>query len=79
MDKDISDKINSLEQKIITLETKIDLILTMLNDKVEPNCSKMSNHIDFIDKVYDNVKNPLGYICSFVSSKNTNNYSLTNS
>jgi hypothetical protein len=79
MDKDISDKINSLEQKIITLETKIDLILTILNDKVEPNCSKMSNHIDFIDKVYDNVKNPLGYICSFVSSKNTNNYSLTNS
>ena len=78
MDKDISDKINSLETKIDLLETKLDLILKLLNDKVEPNCSKMSDHIDFIDKVYDNVKNPLGYICSFVSSKDTNNYSLTN-
>ena len=25
---------------------------------------KMSQHIDFIERVYDNVKNPLGYICN---------------
>ena len=24
----------------------------------------MSQHIDFIERVYDNVKNPLGYICN---------------
>lgn len=39
----------------------------------------MSNHIDFIDKVYDNVKSPLGYICSKVSifSGDDKNLSLT--
>ena len=27
----------------------------------------MSNHIDFVDNVYDTVKSPLGFICSKVS------------
>jgi hypothetical protein len=27
----------------------------------------MSGHIDFVENVYDNVKNPLGFICNRVS------------
>ena len=27
----------------------------------------MGNHIDFVENVYDNVKNPLGFICNRVN------------
>ena len=39
----------------------------------------MSEHIDFIDNVYDNVKNPLGFICNKVGGfmGSSQNYSLT--
>ena len=38
----------------------------------------MSSHIDFIDNVYDTVKNPLGFICSKVSILGGNeSHSLT--
>ena len=39
----------------------------------------MDVHIDFVDSVYDTVKNPLGYICSKVSvlGGNKEEYSLT--
>lgn len=29
-------------------------------------CDKMSNHIDFVDNVYDRVRHPLSYISSLV-------------
>ena len=45
---------------------KLEKILEVLEDKVTKNCEKMSQHIDFIDNVYDNVKNPLGFICNKV-------------
>ena len=54
-------KIENLEKKIENLEKKIDLISEILLTKIQPNTSKMSNHIDFIEKLYDNIKNPLGY------------------
>ena len=39
----------------------------------------MSEHIDFIENVYDNVKNPLGFICNKISSISGNsNYTLEN-
>lgn len=62
------------------LERKIDLILDLLEKDVKPNCNKMSSHIDFIDIVYENIKNPLGSICSKVNYLRTDmgNYSLEN-
>ena len=39
----------------------------------------MSGHIDFVENVYENVKNPLGYICNKVGSFIGNDsYSLDN-
>tara|TARA_B110000967_G_scaffold75553_1_gene78217 strand:- start:573 stop:809 length:237 start_codon:yes stop_codon:yes gene_type:complete len=60
------------------LEKKLDLILLLLENDVKPNCNKMSSHIDFIDTVYENVKNPLGFICSKVNylRSDAGNYSL---
>ena len=33
------------------------------NESLEKDCSKMSEHIDFVDSVYEKVKYPLNYIC----------------
>jgi len=55
-----------LEKKIDEIDLKLITILELLQNDIRPNCKKMSSHIDFVDKVYDTVKNPLGYICSKV-------------
>tara|TARA_B100000902_G_C27084347_1_gene800525 strand:- start:321 stop:563 length:243 start_codon:yes stop_codon:yes gene_type:complete len=78
MDPEIKSKLNSLEYKLIDLEVKLNKIIELIENDVAPNCNKMSNHIDFVDNVYDNVKNPLGFICSKVSKLSGNeSHSLT--
>ena len=66
-------KIEDLEKKIESLEEKLDLISEILLTKIQPNTSKMSNHIDFIETVYDNIKNPLGYFIHKLSYFKGNN------
>jgi septation ring formation regulator EzrA len=55
--KKIDKKLENIEKDIAEIKNKIN------NDLVD-DCKKMSQHIDFIERVYDNVKNPLGYICN---------------
>ena len=78
MDQEIKYKLDSLEYKLIDLEVKLNKITDLLERDISPNCNKMSNHIDFIDKVYDTVKSPLNFMCNKVNllSGNDNN-SLT--
>ena len=45
-----------------------DFIISIFQKDVAPNCEKMSGHIDFVENVYENVKNPLGYLCNKVGS-----------
>ena len=75
-----SEKIESLQNKIETIESKVDMILDLLQKDVQPNCQKMNTHINFIENVYENVKNPLGFICSKVNylrdHNPANNYAL---
>tara|TARA_Y100000389_G_C17345802_1_gene455768 strand:+ start:429 stop:659 length:231 start_codon:yes stop_codon:yes gene_type:complete len=52
---------DKLEERIDNIEKKIDKLIDLIENNVEPNTNKMSNHIDFIETVYDNIKNPLGY------------------
>jgi len=66
MDPEIKSKLSSLEEKINDLDDKLSDILILLERDVKPNCNKMSSHIDFVDNVYDTVKNPLGFFCSKV-------------
>ena len=56
-----TNKLQEIDDKINRLEVKINLILELLQKEVHPNCQKMGNHIDFVENVYDNVKNPLGF------------------
>ena len=69
-----SDKkhLDILEKKIDEIDLKLITILELLQNDIRPNCKKMSSHIDFVDKVYENVKNPLGYICSKVTKLSDN-------
>ena len=76
---EVKEHLKRLETKIDDLDDKLSDILLLLERDVKPNCNKMSSHIDFIDTVYDNVKNPLGFICSRVGKFSGDGaYSLEN-
>jgi len=62
-DEEIYDKI-TLETRCERIEQKLDKILELL----EKDCKKMTDHIDFIENVYDNVKSPFYYLMDKVNS-----------
>jgi len=67
------EEIKELKEEMKEMNKKLDLILNFLEKDVKVNCDKMGEHIDFVENVYDNVKNPLGYLCNkinFFSNKN---------
>lgn len=47
---------------ILELKNKLDRIEQLLNNEILNNCNKMSNHIDFIERIYEYIKYPLFYI-----------------
>ena len=61
-------KVNILERRINTLESKIDKILYMLEENGK-DCKKMSSHIDFVDGVYENIRAPINYVCDTINNK----------
>ena len=76
----LDDKLKIIEDDIKKMNEKLDLILAFLEKDVSENCKKMGEHIDFVEKVYDNVKNPLGYLCNKLNyfSNENDNYTLEN-
>ena len=71
--QDLSHRIDKLENKIQDIENKLDLILKILHQEVKPNCQKMSEHINFVDGVYTQVKKPMQYVCSFFTEGSKKN------
>ena len=63
----INRKIDTLSDKLESIDIKLNKLLTMMNDVIKGNCDKMGNHIDFIESVYEKVRAPLGYICNKVN------------
>ena len=68
MNEEIKARLNTIDYKLIDLDVKLNKILNLLEDDVQPNCKKMSSHIDFVDNVYDNVKNPLNFVCNKINN-----------
>jgi hypothetical protein len=77
--------IENIKKKIDNLEIKIDLImdnLKILNNnntnsynqlnEIKYISNKMSNHIDFIDDIYNYVKQPLFFIINKLNKLNIN-------
>ena len=63
-DKDfLKNKILDLENHFTIMDKKMDKILELL----EKDCKKMSDHIDFVENVYDNVKMPFYYVMDKVN------------
>ena len=78
----IEDEIKIINNKIDLLNEKLDNIINILNIDIKKNTEKMGDHIDFIERIYDNVKHPLGYLCnkiSYLSKSNKDLYLLDKS
>jgi hypothetical protein len=56
-----------LNVKIELINVKVDEILNILKKDVSKNTKKMSDHINFVENVYENVKFPLGFICNTIT------------
>jgi|UniRef100_A0A6C0BQY2 hypothetical protein len=63
-----SDEKKSDNDDILQLNAKLDRIEKLLNNDILQNCNRMSNHIDFIERIYDYIKVPLFYITNKVQS-----------
>ena len=75
----ILEKLNVIETDILKLQEDVAIIKSKVDGDLKNSCQKMSEHIDFIENVYDNVKNPLGFICNKISSiSGSSNYTLEN-
>ena len=55
----------SLEERLVSIERKIDLLLEK-TVPIENASTKMATHIDFVEAVYDSVKEKMNYVLSFV-------------
>ena len=64
METQILNYLIKIDTRLDNIEKELKEIKEKINDELIDDCKKMSNHIDFIENVYDNVKNPLGYICN---------------
>ena len=56
-----------MEERLERIENKLDTLIKLISEDVKTNCGKMGEHIDFVETVYENVKNPLGYICGKIN------------
>jgi hypothetical protein len=71
------DKMDFIISKLSSIEQKLDLLINEVNTEIKPNCNRMNKHIDFIEKVYNVVKSPLGFMCERVNYLTKNKtYSL---
>ena len=58
------EKINEMEKNIALIHQKLDRLLEVY----ETDCKKMSNHVDFVEGVYEKIKAPFNYIMDTVSN-----------
>ena len=61
--KILDSNMKRLDSNMNILDSKMDKILEIL----EKDCKKMTDHIDFIENVYDNVKSPFYYLMDKVN------------
>ena len=56
-----------LKERTEEMNEKLDKLCKLVDEHIVPDCDKMSNHINFIEAVYNNVKNPLGFLCNRIN------------
>jgi len=55
-------------EKLENIDTRLVRVESLLQGPIQNNTEKMKQHIDFIEDVYENVRNPLGIICNKINS-----------
>ena len=66
----VKDRVDNIEHSLVNLENKIDHLtdlidhLTKMVELSKNSGEKMSDHIDFIDGIYNQVRHPLNLICN---------------
>lgn len=74
--------LKSIDSRLTNIEKQLGVINNRIDTDVVQECKKMGSHIDFIEKVYANVKHPLGYITNKIryltASEDKNKYALPN-
>lgn len=66
---DIYERLDTVEKDLKEIDRKMDRILEIM----EKDVKKMSDHIDFVEQVYTNVKSPF----LFLMNRVTNVFSLS--
>jgi len=61
--EELKEKIEAMEQTMISMDQKIDRLLELM----EKDCKKMTDHIDFVEGVYESVKTPFTFIMDSVN------------
>lgn len=76
---DDSELLKELIKRTDSIDKKLNDIISILNGDVKKNTQKMGEHIDFIERIYDNVKSPLGFLCNrinYLKGNSVTQYSL---
>jgi hypothetical protein len=63
----IEKRLTKLENKLLNVEQNTNKILSILELSIEPNCHKMENHVNFVEKIYETTRKPLNFIFEKIS------------
>lgn len=66
---DIAAILQNIQLRLENIEHQLGLLNDDIVNNVKPETAKMSNHIDFIEQVYNKLKSPMQFICSKLSSR----------
>ncbi len=64
---ELTDQVDKLKAKMDTMNNKLDKLLAQFETQ-STDCKKMSDHIDFVETIYEKVKHPFNYIMNAVST-----------
>jgi hypothetical protein len=66
--EEIKELLIILQKNVEKNNEKLDMISKKMDGEIMEECKKMSSHIDFVEAVYENMKNPINYICGVINS-----------
>lgn len=72
--------LNNINNRLDVIDKRIEKIENKLNG-IDKSTSNMDSHIQFVENVYDKIKQPLAYATNKINyfiSNNSSNYNETN-
>jgi len=65
--REIKSDLREIKTFLNILGKKLDSLKNNVDETIVVDCKKMSDHINFIENVYANVKYPLEYMCTKIN------------